>query len=118
MIDREFEMEGTAHIAGQGEFIHPNQPLKHRFIWIMKSNDSSKHRSRRLLVWGGLLVVGGALLLLSFAGPGGKENALPSPLELVGYMAGAILSFVAFSFLILEVGRLVIGRFLQSRKQS
>jgi hypothetical protein len=83
----------------------------------MKSNDSSKHRSRRLLVWFGLLVVGGGLLLLSFAGPGGKENAFPSPLELFGYMAGAILSFVALCFLFLEVARLVIARFLQSRKQ-
>ena len=83
----------------------------------MKSNDSSKRRRRRFLAWLGLLVVGGGLLLLSFAAPGGKDHAFPSPLELFGYMAGAILEFVALCFLFLAVVWLVIGRFLQSRKQ-
>lgn len=75
-------------------------------------------RSRRMIAWFGLLVGGGCFLLLSFAGCGGKDNAVPSPIEFVGYIAGVVLSFAALALLLLEVICQVVGWFLHNRKQS
>ena len=95
-----------------------NQTPTRSFFLSVKKKDYSMTRNRRLLLWLGLLVAGGSSLLLSLAGSGGKDNAFPSPLESIGYIAGGVISFVALSLLLLEVAFLMAAWFLRNRNQS